>query len=94
MKTTTGQIDTSNIKRCYIDGAKIEIECPRCHVTLEEDFDDRYLSYPDIGETISIGFYCESCEDGGEKEFEYKLPIYIVNAAITIEYDQDELEKE
>ncbi len=82
-----GNIDISKIKRCYVEDTKIEIEC-ECGKELEHDFSDQYLMYPQPGTIENCYFHCEQCDT------EWNLPVTIVSAVITLEYDLKELEKE
>lgn len=56
------QGSTIEVKRFYVD-AKIEQKCKTCENILEYDFSKNYLSYPTIGENISLSFYCKSCDE-------------------------------
>ena len=80
--TTTGKIDISNIKRCYVNGAEIITStCPDCGETLEQDISEDYISYPEIDVLDDFVFYCERCDD------HYKIPMTVKSAIITIEFD-------
>jgi hypothetical protein len=78
----SGAIDISEIKRCYAD-IVIEINCPYCDTKMQRDLNDQYISYPKIGKEDSLYFCCDGCDK------EYELPINIVDAKLTIEFDRD-----
>ncbi len=68
---TIGTIDTTEMKRCYIPGAKIETACPKCGAKFHRDFDDEYLMNP--GEREQVSFFCDKCEEN-----------YLVNIKIEV----------
>lgn len=81
MKTVTGDVDLSGIKRCYV-GLKVNAKCPQCQSTVTHDFTENYLSYPEIGyDGDSCGGYCEKCDC-------YIIwPMTLKKAEVTIEHD-------
>ena len=80
-----GQLNLSGIK-C---NANIEafVVCPDCNNTMICDLNEQHLSYPVIGDTDYLYFYCGVCEK------EYELPIAIDNAVITISFNESDLQE-
>ena len=95
METATGSIDLGEIKRCYVEGLKIRLVCPRCNSVLEHDFSEQYISYPNIGDADSAFFHCEKCAGfEGNEIADYILPIKIISAVMTIEFDPKKLKRD
>lgn len=92
MEKVKGELPIEGIKRCYVKGASIKINCPECGETLESNFESNYLSYPEVGKTTETSFYCENC-DSKNKDCEYIIPIKIISAEIVIGYDKNKIEK-
>ena len=82
-----GQIDISEIKRCYVD-ITIEAKCPDCTGNVKCDLSESYLSYPEVPSNDSVPFYCDNCEDF------YDLPVEIVSADLVVRYDPKKVEKQ
>ena len=81
-----GKIDIEKIKRCYAE-FHITIDCPDCGTSLHYDSDD-YLDYPVEGETDTLAFYCEKCENHvllPYKNFGAKLEIRIFRDKIRMD---------
>lgn len=87
METVSGNLEVDNIKRCYVDGATIEVSCEKCGEILVTDFGAQYLSYPTVGEESLAYFYCEKCDE------EYELPITIKSATMVMEFDKKNLSR-
>ena len=87
MEETTGKLEIKWIKRCYCEGAIIKVNCPKCGSELIADIGDQYLSYPKVGKSSTVGFYCEKCDDGKTLDCEFELDVIIKSANIVIEYD-------
>jgi predicted RNA-binding Zn-ribbon protein involved in translation (DUF1610 family) len=96
MERLTGDIDISGIKRCYLEGASLEVECPTCGEMMVHSFSDQYLMYPQVNTGDSIIFSCDPCHEEDEvygNYTEWELPISIISAKIEIEYDLKELKE-
>ncbi len=83
----TGQIDISEIKRCYVN-IIIKAKCPECKGDVKCDLNDSYLSYPEVPSTDSAPFYCEHCDEYLDVE------IQILSADLTIQYDAEKIKKQ
>ena len=46
------------VKRLYLPFRVLD-DCPKCGKQRAHDLNSQYLSYPVLGDTISLGFYCE-----------------------------------
>ena len=66
-----GNID---VKRMYLP-VEMELVCPKCGEKLVDDFDEQYLSYPDINSPETRGVYCDNCES--ELQYEVKLQVSV-----------------
>lgn len=86
-----GNIDTSKIKRCYLEGAELEVKCPNCGKMMNHDFGDQYLMYPQAGTIDNAFFVCDNCDPDLDGYSEFELPLSIVSTVMTIEYDLKEL---
>jgi hypothetical protein len=56
-----GQLD---VKRFYLPGVTISDDCPKCRREVAYPLstgNDRYLSYPIVGEPSDFHFYCHEC---------------------------------
>lgn len=80
MPRVIGKISgTSQEKRFYLPGVKVEDECPDCKKTVKWDGDTNYLSYPILGDDAKVDFhfYCGECdkewEIGGSISITIKL---------------------
>ena len=51
----------AEVKRFYFDGI-MKMECPSCKLTMERDFGESYLSYPQPGDELNLYFYCDRWE--------------------------------
>ncbi len=94
----SGSVDVGSIKRCYVD-CEIEVKCPDCGEILTHDFNEQYLSHPEIEGKDYASFYCSACEDAyvegkNEPTIEWILPIKIISADLVIEYDKDKITKD
>jgi hypothetical protein len=94
LQRTIGDIDIVGIKRCYVNNLVIKAKCPGCGETLECDLNQQCLYYPVVGENTSVNFCCDTCADADEEYYEFSLPVKILNATMTVEYDPHELEPE
>ena len=82
----TGQItDSLDDKRCYLP-LVIKTKCQTCKEELVRDFNDDYLSYPDLSKPVEVGFYCENCES----EYYFNVDLKIT---ATMEFDLEKLKK-
>lgn len=79
------EVDTRDIKRCYVYNEDIKYPCP-CGNEIEL-YDDFYFSYPRAGEETSIYFYCNKCDS------EYEVPTTIIGTHMEIEMDFENTEK-
>lgn len=93
MKKFFGKVDTSNIKRCYLSGADIEIICPKCGATMIHCFDDQYLMYPVEGSDDTAIFVCDPCNNDDGYYSEWELPIKIISTKMEIHYDPKTLKE-
>ncbi len=51
-----------NLKRCRMIG-EIKIKCPSCKdVELTHNFEESYLSFPEVGDKVHTYFYCDMCD--------------------------------
>jgi len=82
------------VKRFYMNCPTIVVECPGCGSKLAYDFDEQYLSYPEIGVKEHIGFYCDKCSEADAECVEYTVPVLIKDISVTLEYDPDEVKPE
>jgi len=71
LKQPEGSIE---VKRFYLDEAKIIIVCPNCKS--EREYDD-YLSYPKINEFMKKSFYCHECDCEWQEEIKLNLTIEV-----------------
>lgn len=73
-KIIKADIDTSGIKRCYLDTleGEVKVPCVHCGKALTYDFALDYLSYPENGEVGGKSVYCASCESD-DTVFKYKI---------------------
>lgn len=94
MKKIEGSIEIEGIKRCYVEGAEIVVDCPKCGAKMTSDFSGDYLSYPEIGKQDTRYLCCEVCECNDEDIFEYTIPIVVKSATVVIEYDESKIIKE
>lgn len=69
MSKIWGNIDMSDIKRCYVEGAVVTQEC-ECGETIERDIGEDYLSYP--LDEITVGFWCEACDEEYEQTYTFQ----------------------
>ncbi len=88
MKTTTGNIDIESIKRCYVQGAEIKVNCPECKSELIKDLANNYLSYPEMNKSVSVYVFCDKCDKG------YSVQVFVKSVTAEIEYDETKLEKD
>lgn len=88
MKVIKGSFDISGIKRCYFPGMKIKIDCPNCGKIMKREFDNEYISYPELGKN-EIGFVCDM-EGGCEKDFLLEIRI---STEVTFSYDDTKLKE-
>lgn len=51
-----------DIKRMYLP-LEIDMECPYCGNKYRHDFEEQYLSYPNINEEEDNEVECEECEN-------------------------------
>lgn len=58
VKKCSGSLE---IKRLYLP-VKVSVKCHHCHNILTYDFEEQYLSYPNIGKPKQCGVYCEDCD--------------------------------
>jgi len=79
----------SEIKRCYVD-QKVVIACPRCKKTLVSDLKEYYLSYPFVGKTVSLYFYCKDCENNND-EAGWNVDAVVKSMRISLEYDPEKI---
>ncbi len=88
-RIVVGTIDASDIKRCYIAGAEIEVKCPNCGEMLRHDLGDQYLSYPSLPGTDTAYFYCgDGCDN------EYEMPIKLSAAEVTVTFNPKDIEEQ
>lgn len=85
MKKIKGNANT-NEKRFYFD-AKLKMKCKNCGAEMEIDFNDDYLSYPEVGKGIDMWIFCNGCES------EYQFPCKLKSIEVTLEYDDTRLKK-
>jgi len=91
MEEISGKLEIGNIKRCYCQGAIIKVKCPKCGSELITDIGSEYLSYPEVGQSSTVGFYCKKCDDGESTCCELELDVIVKSADIVLEYDPDTL---
>jgi len=74
-KEIIGTIDTSNIKRCYVEGVAHTELCPKCNRAMDWDSSD-YFGYPENKSEQTMPFYCDNCDEY------FSLPIIFETKAI------------
>jgi endogenous inhibitor of DNA gyrase (YacG/DUF329 family) len=85
MKTLIGKVvGELHEKRFYFKG-KIKVKCPNCKATMQQNFEEDYLSYPSIGEEDTIGFCCDKCEK------DWEMPLTVKSIDIVIDYDDERI---
>lgn len=62
------------VKRMYLP-VEVELVCPKCGSKIVDEFDQQYLSYPNINSPETRGVYCDNCES--ELQYEVKLQVSI-----------------
>ena len=61
------------IKRFYLDFTEIEVTCPHCREVFE--YDNEYISYPDVNKFIELYMYCRNCDNEWNEELRIDLGI-------------------
>jgi C4-type Zn-finger protein len=85
MKTLIGKVtDELEEKRFYFKG-KIKVKCPNCKTQMVRDFEDDYLSYPQIGEMDELSYCCEKCDK------EWVMPFKVKSVDVILEYDDEKI---
>ena len=79
--TITGEIDVSEIKRCYIDAIYSE-KCPECFSIVTNDFSENYIMYPQTGYKAIFYMECENCGHEIIKSYTVK------NVSLTLEIEE------
>ncbi len=79
-------VDLSGIKRCYIEGVLVKIDCPTCGEKMVYDSSGDYLSYPETGKPESVYIVCDHCLDN-DLPGEYEFDVVVVSAVVTLKYD-------
>lgn len=88
MKTLIGKVpDDFNEKRFYFKGV-IKVKCPKCQEQIEHDFEDQYLSYPEIGKPAILDLYCEKCDSN------FEMPIIVKSIDVVLDYDDEKIIEE
>ena len=86
MQTESGDINLSDVKRCYVD-LKVTAICPQCQSVVTHDFTQHYLSYPELNyDGDSCAGYCEKCDR------HVVWPMTLKKAKATIEHDPSKAE--
>jgi len=67
------------VKRFYLP-VEAGVKCPHCGKMNVKDFEDDYLSYPEVGENIQVSMYCEHCEEQ-----------YTFNVKLTMQLEVDDI---
>lgn len=50
------------VKRFYLPGLDVRVECPNCKRTVEVPGDGHYLSYPPANAPFTHTVWCSDCE--------------------------------
>ena len=61
MKVTGKPEGELDIKRCYLPGVVLEGPCPKCGEPVVKDFEEDYLSYPNVNEPVEATCFCGEC---------------------------------
>jgi len=85
MITLKGQTEATE-KRFYFD-AILKMKCPNCGKVMERDFNEDYLSYPEVGRGKEMEIYCPDCD----KEFIF--PYKVKSIEVIIEYDETKVKE-
>lgn len=68
-----------DIKRFYIPGVILEVDCPQCGQTLQQDLEHDYLSFPSLDKPETVYFYCDEC---GLEEIEGQIVLHLSIEAV------------
>lgn len=80
-----GNVDVGNIKRFNVETI-VKAVCPKCGQALTCSLRD-YFEYPEVGKKDTISFYCETCEQKGETDYMFEMPITLVKCEATFEFN-------
>ena len=87
MKIIKGEVDVSNIKRCYTD-IKINLICTECKSNMKINLNETYLDHPERGEIIDYNVCCYKCHKW------FIIPLKIISTEMEIGYFPNKIKME
>jgi hypothetical protein len=61
-KVTGKEIGTIDVKRFYLPGLRVEVECKECKKPMVKDLAQEYLTYPPVNQPFPFTVYCTDCD--------------------------------